>query len=89
MSLKIDPDEYYPASQVLKNGFFPWILSDTTFRLWIPSDQGKKLLKPVTRIAGRRTLRYVKGSNLIELHKISEDGKLTITFNGKTLQNPS
>ena len=87
MSLKIDPDKYYSASGVLKHGFFQWIKSPHVFSKWLDSRQGKELLRPVVRLAGSKKLRFVKGSNLIELHKLAENEQLTITFNGKSLEN--
>ena len=74
----IDPTKYYAASTIIKNGWFPWIKHITTFRNMIDTEEGKKLYKPVIRVAGKYTFNKIKGSTIIDIIELSDKGLLRI-----------
>ena len=74
--MKINPERYYAASTIIKNGWLPWILHAKTFKEVLETKEGQELYKPVVRTAGGYTYRKIKGETLIDVIKKADDGKL-------------
>ena len=72
----INPEEYYSASHIINNNLFPWISAPNTFLELLNTDKGKELLKPVIRDAGKKKRYFIKGSTILEIHKLAEEGNL-------------
>lgn len=77
-NVNIDPEAYYSASAIIKNGFFPWIKSAMTFTGMLKTQEGLDLYKPIVRIAGTYTRYKIKGSNVIEIRDMASKGELKI-----------
>lgn len=74
----IDENEYYSASRIIKNGWFPWIRSALTFVKMLKIKKARDLYKPIIRKAGRQTRYYIKGEIILDVISKSEDGTLEI-----------
>ena len=70
---KIDPAQYYSLTQIIQNGFIPWVKSLPTLRSWVKKNG---LFKEITTGEGNARRYYVKGSSLIEIVKLADKGKL-------------
>lgn len=74
----IDKNEYYAATRVIINGWFPWIKSPMTFMAMMREKKSRQLYRPIIRKAGSQTRYYIKGETILEVIKLSEEGDLKI-----------
>lgn len=74
----IDPEEYYAASTIIRNDWFPWIKHVDTFRKMLKTEEGIAMYKPVVRTAGKYVRRRIKGSTILEVINLANKGLLKI-----------
>lgn len=79
---EIDPDKYYSAVQVAKNGWF-WSKNPVTFNLFLNSEPGLKIFKPIILDKGKVKRYRIKGSYVIDFLKSSDEKSLNINYNVK------
>lgn len=75
---KILPNEYYAASTIIKNGWFPWIKHVQTFRKILKTEEGLQIYMPVVRSAGKYTYYKIKGDVILSIIKKAGEGALNI-----------
>lgn len=75
--LEINPGEEYSASHVVKNGWTMW-KTVLTFTMFLNSEEGKRLYKPVIFKQGAATRYKIRGSDIIDVLKLRQEGKLEI-----------
>ncbi len=74
----IDANEWYAYTTVINNKWIPWIKHKNTLKGMLETKEGKKLYKPIVRVAGNKTFYRIKGSTLIEVIGLSDKGLLRI-----------
>lgn len=74
--IHIDPDEYYSVAEIIDNDLLPYIGHRNTLKLKIEANL--KLFKPITIKTDSKVSYKIKGETLIELNKLSNEGKLTL-----------
>ena len=74
---KINPDKYYSASKIVKNGWL-WMKSPMTFFALLKRKEGLETFKPIVLSKGKYTYYKIKGSILIEVLGKINKGKLEI-----------
>ena len=76
---EINPGEYYSASRIILNGWFPWIKSPLTFLGMLRDNPtALALYKPIVRNVGSQTRYLIQGQIVLDIIKLSEEGKLEI-----------
>jgi hypothetical protein len=70
----IDETKYYSLAQIIENKYIPWIGSIPTLRKWVKRDE--QLFKTISKGVGFGRRYFIKGSALVEVLKLAEEGKL-------------
>lgn len=79
---EINSGEEYSASHMVKHGWTFW-KTVLGFTMFLNSDEGRRLYKPVIFKQGS-VMRYkIRGSDIIEVLKLRKDGKLEINHDGE------
>ena len=74
--IKIEPNEWYTLSDVVRHNFFPWANSFSSVRGVVRADASKKnILKCTVQGEGRGTKYHFKGSNIIKFVEAVTEGK--------------
>lgn len=80
----IDPNKYYSIRETAK--FIPWIRCEPTLQKIINNDierNSNQLFKAIVIKRNKQRRYYIKGEHIINVIKLSEEGKLT--QNGRIL----
>lgn len=73
----INPEEYYSASEIVKNGWL-WMNTVLTFTTFLNTEEGRRLFKPIIIERGAVKRYQIKGSSIIEVLAEIEKGELHI-----------
>lgn len=74
--IKIEPNQWYTLSDVVRHGFFPWASSFSSVRGIVKADlEMKNILKCTIQGEERGTKYHIKGSNLIKFIEAFNEGK--------------
>lgn len=74
---QIDPNRYYTASAMARNGWTPW-KSNITVTLFLNTEEGKRIYKPIITTKGSIMRYKVLGAFIIEALKSIDLGELKI-----------
>lgn len=77
---RIVPDVYYTLSEIVANGFIPFLGKNHTPHLRIVTldMEGKNVLKTIVSGEGNGTRYTIKGSNIINFLHLVENGKYKV-----------
>lgn len=74
---KIQPEEWYTMSDIVKNHWFSWAKSFRKVRNIVKADiDNKNILKPKIEGVGTGTKYHFKGANIIKFLEAVEAGKV-------------
>jgi len=76
----IDPEMFYSVAEIIRHRFFPWIKSIPTLVKWLDYqyDEDKQLIVYNSKGTGPGKRYYIKGSDIIKLKKLLEQGRVQI-----------
>ena len=74
----IKPDDYYSPSELMVGNIFPWMKSTMTLMAVLKSEKGSQLLKPIIRRGQRNVRYYIKGSDILHMLDLADQGKLEL-----------
>lgn len=75
---EIDPGTFYSASHVIRQGWIGWVKTVLTFTMFLNTEEGKRLYRPIITHTSASKRYKIPGSALIEVLQMVEKGELKI-----------